>query len=67
MADEKNKKTDVVAELEAKLQEKEAVINALSGLVKYWSGKVVDNESNVFLAKLQQEAQQNVPTEEVEE
>tara|TARA_Y100001937_G_scaffold98907_1_gene135022 strand:- start:34 stop:234 length:201 start_codon:yes stop_codon:yes gene_type:complete len=64
MAEEKNKKTDVVAELEAKLQEKEAVIAALSELVKYWSGKVVDNESNVHLAKLQQAAQQKVTTED---
>ena len=57
MAKEENKAPSV-KELQAKLQEKDAVINALDGLVRYWSSKVVDRESNAVLAQMQQAAQQ---------
>ena len=63
MAKEESKAPSV-EELQAKLQEKDAVITALNGLVRYWSSKVVDSESNAVLAQMQQAAQQ--PSEQGE-
>jgi hypothetical protein len=63
VAKEENKAPSV-EELQAKLQEKDAVITALNGLVRYWSSKVVDSESNAVLAQMQQAAQQ--PSEQGE-